>query len=439
MTDRPASEKAFRKALTVLPGGVDSPVRAFQAVGGTPVFFVRGQGSRVEDADSRQYIDYCQSWGALLFGHAPETVVKKAVRQAAKGSTFGAPTKLETDLALAIRDFFPSMEKLRFVSSGTEAVMSALRLARGFTGRSLVLKFDGNYHGHSDPLLVNAGSGLATFSGQELASSAGVPAALARLTLSVPYNDLQAVEAAFAAHTGQIAAVIVEPVAANMGLVLPGPGFLRGLRDLCDRFGALLIFDEVITGFRVGSGGAQGLFGVKPDLTTLGKIVGGGYPAAAYGGRADIMALLAPGGPVYQAGTLSGNPVAMAAGLETLALIRKKPPYQRLDRLGQIFKEEVLGGPHPLDTDTYCLNTFAGMFTLFCTPGPVTTYAQAKKSDTALFARVYHNLLDAGIYTGPAQFEANFISAAHSLKEVAKTAQLLKTAAFKAQAAGSQP
>ena len=332
------SEELFERARRVIPGGVNSPVRAFGGVGGTPVFIARGEGAWIEDVDGRRYVDLVQSWGALLFGHARHEIVEAASRAAARGTSFGAPTEAEVELAERIGAAMPSIEMLRLVSSGTEAAMSAVRLARGATGRSVVVKFDGCYHGHSDALLASAGSGLATFS---LPGSEGVTAGAVADTLILPYNDLDALRAAFAARGEMIACTLVEPVAANMGVIAPEPGFLPELRDLCDASGALLVFDEVITGFRLGPGGAQGLYGVRPDLTVLGKIVGGGLPLAAFGGRADVMERLAPVGGVYQAGTLSGNPVAVAAGLAALDLIDREPPYERLEAIASRLADEL--------------------------------------------------------------------------------------------------
>ena len=372
------SVRAFRRACALLPGGVDSPVRAFKAVGGSPVFLAWGSGARVGDVDGNIYTDYLGSWGPLILGHAHPAVVRAVSRQAALGLTFGACTELETALAAEVRAAFPSCERVRFVSSGTEAVMSALRLARAATGRDIVVKFDGGYHGHSDSLLVSAGSGALTFGNP---SSPGVPKALAKLTAVLPYNDLDAVKAFIRKNGRKVAAIIVEPVAGNMGVVAPAPGFLEGLRKACDRAGALLIFDEVITGFRVGRGGAQGLCRVRPDLTVLGKILGGGMPAAAYGGPARLMTLLAPLGPVYQAGTLSGNPLAMAAGLETLKQLRDKAVYTRLERLAKKLQTGLYISARYSGINL-CVNRVGSMLTPFFCKGPVTDLKSAMKADT---------------------------------------------------------
>ncbi len=416
MTDRPKSKQAFLEANDLFPGGVNSPVRAYRAVGGDPVFLAKGKGAFVTDVDGRRYVDFVQSWGPHILGHAPASVVRALKKRVPLGTSFGAPTTEETALGRRIRDAVPTMEKLRFVNSGTEAVMSALRLARGATGRPYILKFDGCYHGHADFLLVQAGSGLATGG---LPDSGGVPPEFTAFTLSVPYNDLTAVQRAFAAHPGKIAAVILEPVAANMGLVPPAPGFLKGLRTLTADQGALLIFDEVITGFRLALGGAQARFGVKPDLTTLGKIIGGGLPVGAYGGRRDLMDQLAPLGPVYQAGTLSGNPAAMVAGAAVLTELARPHFYEILEEKALTFYDQLK--PH-LDPTRHCLQTCGSLFTLFFASGPLTDFAQAKTSNTREYARVFRALLDAGVLTAPSQFEANFLGAAHSsslLKQVA--------------------
>lgn len=421
MPQRPRSQAAFSEANDLFPGGVNSPVRAYRSVGGDPVFLAEGRGAEVVDVDGLRYTDFVQSWGAHILGHAPAPVVKALKKRVTRGTSFGAPTTEETTLGRLIRDALPSMEKLRFVNSGTEAVMSALRLARGATGRPYVLKFDGCYHGHADFLLVQAGSGLATGG---LPDSGGVPAEFTQFTLSVPYNDLDAVRAAFASHRGQIAAVIVEPVAANMGLVPPAPGFLAGLRQITAADGALLIFDEVITGFRVGPGGAQGRFGIAPDLTTLGKIIGGGLPVGAYGGRRDLMDQLAPLGPVYQAGTLSGNPAAMVAGAAVLKELARPGFYEPLEENAQLFYEELKGALG----SRHCLQTCGSLFTLFFTPGPVRNFAEAKASDTAEYARVFRRLLDGGLLTAPSQFEANFIGAAHSPSRLTRAAEAYRRA-----------
>ena len=391
-------------------GGVNSPVRAFKSVGGTPVFMRRAGGSWIEDADGRRYLDFCASWGPLILGHARREVIAAAARALRRGSTFGAATQSEVELAEAIKQAVPSMELVRLTSSGTEADMSAVRVARAFTGRELVIKFVGCYHGHVDSLLVAAGSGAMTLG---VPDSAGVPAAWAKTTVTLPYNDADAVAAAFRKWRGRVAAVIVEPVAANMGVVLPKPGFLRRLRELTLRHGALLIFDEVITGFRLCFGGYQRLCGISPDLTVLGKIVGGGLPLAAYGGRKDVMRLVAPLGPVYQAGTLSGNPVAVAAGLETLRLLKTLKPYSILEERTQSLAEGIrrvglsLGIP-------VTVNSAGSMFTVFFSGHPVTDYASAKFADVGRYGRFFQALLDGGVYFPPAQWEAAFLSTAHS-------------------------
>jgi len=401
-----SNQELFERAKQVIPGGVNSPVRAFGAVGGTPRFFVRGKGVTVTDAEGRPYLDLVGSWGPLILGHAHPEVLAAAREAMERGTTFGAPTETEILLAEAVRRHLPSIERVRLVSSGTEATMSALRLARGFTGRAKVVKFAGCYHGHADSFLVKAGSGVATFG---IPGSPGVTEGTVADSLVAEYNDLAGVEAHFAKAPDSIAAVIVEPVAGNMGVVAPAPGFLEGLRELCTKHGALLIFDEVITGFRLGLGGAQGRFGVTPDLTTLGKILGGGFPLGAFGGRADVMDKLAPQGPVYQAGTLSGNPVATAAGLKTLELLEASGTYLRLDALAADLSaglDRVAGAagiPHRV-------NRVGSMITLFFTASEVTTWAQAATADTARYGRFFHGMLERGIYLPPAQFEAFFVN-----------------------------
>jgi glutamate-1-semialdehyde 2,1-aminomutase len=412
------SKRLFEQAQQLLPGGVDSPVRAWRAVGGDPLFIGRGAGARLVDADGNEFIDYVGSWGPLVLGHAHPRVVSAIEEAAAYGTSYGAPTELETELARAVVAAFPSIELLRFVSSGTEATMSAIRVARAFTGRDQILKFDGGYHGHADFLLAKAGSGIATLG---LPDSAGVPAAVAATTLIAPYNDLSAVGRVFELHQDAIAAVIVEPVAGNMGVVPPSKEFLPGLRDITRSHGALLIFDEVITGFRVAWGGAQALYDVKPDLTCLGKIVGGGLPVGAFGGRRDIMQLVAPLGPVYQAGTLSGNPLAMAAGIATLDAIAAQPgAYTQLDLLGEQLesglKSASLAANIPLT-----VNRVGSMLTAFFTDQPVNDYASAKRADTQRYARFFHGMLERGIYLAPSQFESLFISLAHTQHEVSQT------------------
>jgi glutamate-1-semialdehyde 2,1-aminomutase len=411
------SAECFRRATAILPGGVSSPVRAFGAVGGEPFFVERGEGCRLWDVEGRQYLDYVLSWGPLILGHAHPEVVQ-AVRDAAgRGTSYGAPTLAEVELAERVRAWMPSLERLRFVSSGTEATMSALRLARGFTGRELVLKFDGCYHGHGDSFLVRAGSGVATLG---LPNSPGVPEALSRLTLTAPFNDLEAVEAALAAHPGRVAALIVEPVVGNAGFIAPDPDFLPGLRRLTLEHGALLIFDEVMTGFRVAPGGAQQRFGVTPDLTTLGKVIGAGLPVGAYGGRAEVMQHIAPAGPVYQAGTLSGNPLAMAAGLAQLAVLEREQPYPALERRTARLVEGLLANAAELGVPASG-GSLGSMWGMFFHPGPVRDFAQARQSDTALFARYFHALLRRGVFIAPSQFEAGFLSTAHDDAVVEET------------------
>jgi glutamate-1-semialdehyde 2,1-aminomutase len=413
----PRSRRLFERARKLIPGGVNSPVRAFGQVGEVPRFVARGKGARLFDVDGHEYVDYVLSWGPLILGHADAGVLR-AVRAAMKdGTSFGAPTELETELAHKICDALPSVERIRMVSSGTEATMSALRLARAATGRPRILKFEGCYHGHADALLVGAGSGVATLG---IPGSPGVPQAFTDLTVQAPYNDLAAVHDAFARWGDEIACVIVEPVAGNMGLVLPEPGFLEGLREICDRAGALLILDEVMTGFRVAWRGAQGLYGVEPDLTCLGKVIGGGLPAAAYGGPRELMDRLAPDGPVYQAGTLSGNPLAMAAGLETLRRLDRPGTYERLSalsaRLADGFRDAAALAGVELHTAAV-----GGMFGFFFHPGPVRNFADARKADAERFRRFFAAMLEAGVYLPPSPYEACFVSLAHRPADVEKT------------------
>jgi len=416
------SQRLFNHAQLTIPGGVNSPVRAFKSVGGTPLFFQRGKGALVWDADGNSYIDYVGSWGPLICGHAHPDVIKAVQQAAERGLSFGAPTEAEVDMADLLRRLMPSLEQVRLVSSGTEATMSAIRLARGFTGRSRIIKFEGCYHGHADSLLVKAGSGALTF-GQP--SSAGVPAETAAHTLVLDYNDATGVEAAFAREGSEIAAVIVEPVAGNMNLVPPQPGFLEMLRELCTRHGAVLIFDEVMTGFRVALGGAQALYGIKPDLTTLGKIIGGGLPVGAFGGRRDIMQCLAPVGPVYQAGTLSGNPVAVAAGLATLQLIQA-PGFH--DRLAATTHQLCSGLAEAAQARRipFSARNVGGMFGLFFRETPPSTYAEVMQCDKDAFNRFFHAMLAEGIYLAPSAYEAGFVSTAHGPAEIERT---LKAAA----------
>ncbi|HLV64244.1 MAG TPA: glutamate-1-semialdehyde 2,1-aminomutase [Polyangiaceae bacterium] len=422
MTDR-ASSELFARAEPLLPGGVNSPVRAFRAVGGGPVFIERGRGSKIYGADGTEYLDFVGSWGPLILGHAAPPVVA-AVREAAeRGLTFGAPTALEVRFAERIGELYPSIEMMRAVSSGTEATMSALRVARGFTGRSVIVKFDGCYHGHSDALLVKAGSGLATFGTPD---SAGVPESVVAHTVTLPYNDLTTLRELFAARGSEIACVIVEPVAGNMGCVPPEPGFLEGLLELTGKHGALCIFDEVITGCRLAPGGAQERYGVRPDLTCLGKIVGGGMPLAVYGGRRDAMSLVSPLGPVYQAGTLSGNPVAVSAALATLGEL-DRAAYERLDRAGQRLAEGLERALR--DTKTVgVVQRVGSMLTLFFHPGPIRSWNDAKASDTQRFAAFHRALLARGVYFPPSQFETAFVSLAHTDDDLDRTVQAAREA-----------
>ncbi|HYL75494.1 MAG TPA: glutamate-1-semialdehyde 2,1-aminomutase [Bryobacteraceae bacterium] len=409
--NRSRSEDLFARAQELIPGGVNSPVRAFRSVGGTPPFIARGEGSKIYDVDGNEYIDYVLSWGPLILGHRPQCVID-ALREVLEiGTSFGAPTEREVELAALIRECVPSVEMVRLVSSGTEATMSALRVARGFTGRDLTIKFEGCYHGHVDSLLVKAGSGMATLG---ISDTAGVPESFAATTIALPFNSIEAVEIAFRKRGDKIAAVIVEPVVGNMGCVPPLPGFLEALRSLTTKHGALLIFDEVMTGFRLALGGAQQLYGIKPDLTTMGKIIGGGLPLAAYGGRADVMSKVAPLGPIYQAGTLSGNPMAVAAGIAALSYLRTHPEvYEIVERRAAQLTANVPAG--------ITVNRVGSMFTFFFTSQPVTDWESAKRSDTSRFKQFFHWMLDRGIYLAPSQFEAGFLSAAHSEEDIERT------------------
>lgn len=405
------SEELFGRAQQAIPGGVNSPVRAFRGVGGTPRFIERGEGSRLIDVDGNSYLDYVGSWGPLLLGHRPQPVIEALSAVLEVGTSFGAPTEREIEMAEMVRRAFPSMELVRLVNSGTEATMSALRVARGFTGRDLTLKFEGCYHGHVDSLLVKAGSGMATLA---ISDTVGVPQRFAETTIVVPFNDLDAVETAFNRQGESIAAVIVEPVAGNMGCIPPLPGFLEGLRTITQRHGSLLIFDEVMTGFRVSWGGAQQLYGIEPDLTTLGKVIGGGLPIAAYGGSARIMCRVAPSGPIYQAGTLSGNPLAVGAGLAMLRYLEAHPEvYSLLDSRTALLCSENLPG--------VTVNRVGSMFTFFFTDRPVTNWDSAKVADTDRFKSFFHHMLNHGVYLAPSQFEAGFVSTAHSEEDIRYT------------------
>jgi glutamate-1-semialdehyde 2,1-aminomutase len=413
-----ASQSLFERAIRVIPGGVNSPVRAFKAVGGNPLFIASADGAHVTDADGNSYIDYVGSWGPMVLGHRPSVVIEALRAVLDRGTSFGAPTDLEVEMAELLTQVVPSMEMVRMVNSGTEACMTALRLARGVTGRDMIIKFDGCYHGHSDSLLVAAGSGVATFG---ISGSPGVPDDIARRTVSIEYNDLDLLrQTVDGIGADQVAAIILEPVAGNMGLVLPGEGFLQGLRDLCSETGIIFIFDEVMTGFRVALGGAQERFGITPDLSTYSKVIGGGLPVGAFGGRADLMAQLAPSGPVYQAGTLSGNPLAMTAGLTTVRHLRDTDPYPQLEALGSRWVEgmqKAAAGAGVAATIAHC----GSMVGMHFHPGPVTNYTEVQGADTELFQRYFRGMLDAGIYLAPSAFEVGFISTAHTEELIDRT------------------
>jgi glutamate-1-semialdehyde 2,1-aminomutase len=411
------SQILFAQACEVIPGGVDSPVRAFKSVGGDPLFIESARGAKIVDADGRSYIDYVGSWGPMIVGHADESVLNAVIEAAKNGTSFGAPTERETELARLVIQAVPSVEKVRMVNSGTEATMSAIRLARGVTGRDRIIKFNGCYHGHADGLLVRAGSGALTLG---VPDSPGVPADYAQNTLIAEYNDLDSVSRLFEEHRGKIAAVIVEPVPGNMGVIIPREGFLQGLRDITAVEGALLIFDEVMSGFRVALGGAQALFGVTPDLTTMGKVIGGGLPVGAYGGKAEYMAHIAPEGPVYQAGTLSGNPLAMAAGIATLKILLRPGTYDTLEKSAAALEEGFASANRDAGVEL-TFNRVGSMFTTFFAPGPVNDFNSAKASDTARFGDYFRAMLEEGIYLAPSQFEAAFVSLAHSEEDIAAT------------------
>lgn len=415
MTSR--NQQLFEKSQKLIPGGVNSPVRAFRSVGGTPVFFKRGLGSKLWDEDDKQYIDYIGSWGPMILGHAHPEVIKAVQETAENSLSFGAPTARELDMAEMVTKLVPSMEQVRLVSSGTEATMSAIRLARGFTNRSKIVKFEGCYHGHADALLVKAGSGLLTFG---TPSSAGVPPEVAAHTLTLNYNDIAGVEALFKEIGNEIACVIVEPVAGNMNLITPVPGFLECLREQCTKHDAVLIFDEVMTGFRVALGGAQAHYNIKPDLTTLGKVIGGGLPVGAFGGRADIMHCLAPVGPVYQAGTLSGNPVAVAAGLKTLSLIQASNFHEKLTATAKRLVDGLSAAAKEAGID-FSANSIGGMFGIYFSKNVPTSFDEVMKSDKEAFNRFFHLMLDEGVYLAPSAFEAGFVSAAHSEEDIDAT------------------
>lgn len=418
--ERVKSKMAYEEAVNYIPGGVNSPVRALKAVGETPLFVDHAVGNKIYDIDGNVYTDYCLSWGVFLLGHAHPMVNKVVLSAVKRGTSYGIPSLQETELAKLVRSCFPSMQRVRFVNSGTEATMSAIRLARGYTGRNYIVKFEGNYHGHADHLLVSAGSGVARLG---KSSSAGVPDSFVSQTIVVPYNDEKALEQVFQKKGKEIAAIIVEPVAANMGVVLPKEGFLKFLRDITRKYQSLLIFDEVITGFRLSVGGAQKLFGIEPDLTAVGKIVGGGFPAAAFGGKSDIMQMLAPDGPVYQAGTLSGNPVAMSAGFATLTELMKPDFYEELNTKVDAFERKI---KKAIEGKGIVLSRIGPMFTLFFKEGKVENFSDVKQTDQERFARFFRYMLHHGIYVSPSQFEGNFISIKHTQKDLDRFVRLVR-------------
>ena len=411
------SQEIFAAAQRLMPGGVSSPVRAFKSVGGQPIVFDRVKGAYAWDVDGNRYIDYVGSWGPAICGHAHPEVIAALHEALEKGTSFGAPCELENELAQLVIDAVPSVEMVRFVNSGTEACMAVLRLMRAFTGREKLIKFEGCYHGHADMFLVKAGSGVATLG---LPDSPGVPRAVTAATLTAPYNCLESVKALFAAHPGEIAGVILEPVVGNAGFITPEPGFLEGLRELTREHGALLVFDEVMTGFRISYGGAQAKFGITPDLTTMGKVIGGGLPVGAYGGRADIMAMVAPAGPMYQAGTLSGNPLAMTAGIKTLQLLKQPGTYERLEAITRRLSAGVLQAARSAGVPA-CGGSVSAMFGFFLCPGPVRNFEEAKATDTSRFAKLHRAMLERGVYLAPSSFEAGFTSLAHSDADVDAT------------------